>query len=93
VFTPPASAHILKVIVDVETAFDGSSPSLSVGVAGTASRYMATTQNDLATVGIYEVSPCYEEDGTPEAVIVTFSAGAGATAGSVRVSVEYANPG
>ncbi|MBA3684650.1 MAG: hypothetical protein H0W72_05350 [Planctomycetes bacterium] len=91
-FTPPALAHIKRVIIDVGTAFDAVAPSISVGVAGTTSRYMGTTDVDLATVGVYEVQPCYEEDGTPEPVIITFAAGTGGTVGSAIVTVEYANP-
>ena len=93
IFTPPASAHIQKVIVDVETVWDGTTPSMSVGIAGTVSQYMTTAQIDLTTIGIYEVEPMFEEDGTPDAIIVTFVAGAGHTTGTARVTVEYANPG
>ncbi|MEY2653570.1 MAG: hypothetical protein RLZZ524_598 [Pseudomonadota bacterium] len=91
ILTPPASCTIKRVTVEVETAFDGTAPNLSVGVSGTPARYMATTENDLKTLGIYEVMPEYEEDGTPEAIIVTFNADS-SSAGSCRVCVEYANP-
>lgn len=93
IFTPPASATIQKVIVDVETAFDATGPAnLSVGVSGALSQYMGSTDLDLTTVGIYEVQPLYEEDASPDEVIITFSAGSGGSAGSARVSVYYANP-
>ena len=92
-FTPPANAHIKKVIVDVEEAFNGTTPSMSVGVAGTTSRYMTTTEIDLTLVTVFEVTPMYEEDGTPEEIIVSFVPGAGHTTGIARVTVEYANPG
>lgn len=90
-FTPPANARIMKVLVDVETAFNGTAPTLSVGVAGGTSRYMGTTENLLKTAGLYEVSPMYEEDGTPDEVIVTFNMDS-SSEGSCRVSVTYANP-
>jgi len=89
-FTPPANAIIQTVICDVDTAFNGA-PSLSVGVAGDTGRYMAASENELTTTGVYETSPEYKEDGTPEAIIVTFAAG-GATQGSAEVTVIYANP-
>jgi hypothetical protein len=90
-FTPPANATIQSVLVDVETAFDGTAPSLSVGVSGETSRYMGTTDLDLKTVAIYEVTPSYEEDGTPEAVIITYSADS-SSEGSAIVYVTYSNP-
>lgn len=94
IFTPPANATLLRVIVDVDTAFDASGPTanLSVGIVGTTSKYMGATDNDLTAVGTYEVAPNYQEDGTPDVVIITFSAGAGGANGSANVMVEYANP-
>lgn len=91
VFTPPALARIGKIKVEVETAFNGTSPSLSVGVAGDTARYMGATDNDLKTTGIYELDAAYEEDASPEAVIITYSASS-SSAGSARVTVQYANP-
>lgn len=93
VFTPPANAHIMQVIVDVEETFDASGAQLSVGVSGETTRYMGATDNDLALAAVYEVSPNYEEDGTPEEVIITFTPGSGGTQGSALVKVIYANPG
>lgn len=92
VFTPPAYGHILNVIVDVEETFDASGVSMSVGVSGDTSRYMGATDVDLSIAAVYEVSPNYEEDDTPEAVIITFSAGSGGSQGSAKVKVVYANP-
>ncbi len=91
VFTPPADARIGKIKVEVETAFNGTAPTLSVGVAGSTARYMGATDSDLKTVGIYEVDAAYEEDGSPEAVIITYSADS-SSEGSARVSIQYANP-
>jgi hypothetical protein len=86
----PGGVTIQKVTVDVETAFDGA-PSLSVGVVGTTSKYMAATDIDLALVAIFEVSPMIEEAGAVSP-IVTYAAG-GATAGSARVTVQWVLPG
>lgn len=90
--TPPAFGRIIRVRVEIETAFDGVGAQLSVGVAGTPARYMAATDNELSNVANYEVASLYEEDGTPEQIIITFAAGTGATVGSARVTVTYANP-
>lgn len=92
VFTPPANSVIQKVFVTPTVAFNGT-PAMSVGVAGSTSRYMGTTDIDLtdAALPVYEVTPMYTEDASPEEVIVTLSAG-GASAGSCIVSIVYANP-
>lgn len=88
-FTKPDAATISKIRVIIDTAFDGT-PSMSVGIAGTASKYMASTQVDLtmAAATVFEVSP-----GLPAAaaedLIITYSAG-GATVGAARVEVDYA---
>lgn len=86
----PAGATIQKVIVEVETIFDGA-PSLSVGVTGTAAKYMAATDMDLAVAAIYEVEPMIEES-LSVSPIVTYAAG-GATVGQARVTVQWALPG
>ena len=91
VFTPPANATIQQIIVDVETVFDSAAPQLSVGVTGDTGRYMAAAENNLKVQASYETNPEYEEDGTPEEIIVTLVPDT-ATAGSARVTVVYANP-
>jgi hypothetical protein len=90
--TPPANARTLKIIVAVDTAFDGTSPQLSVGVTGTTSKYMAVTDNDLTTAAIYEVAPDIAEGGSPGLINIYFTAGGGGTTGAARVAVQYVNP-
>lgn len=92
IFTPPPNAFITFIIVDVEIVFNGASPTLEVGVAGTPDRYMDSLDNKLKIIAIYEVLAMYEEDGTPEPVIITYIP-SGSTAGQARVTVIYANPG
>lgn len=91
-FTLPANAvaHLIEVIID--TAFNGT-PSLSIGVSGTTSKYAGTTSFDLtAAAGTsFEVGPNLVADGTTNALIATYSAG-GASAGSARVIVRYSVP-
>src|SRR5690348_7384886 len=55
-FTLPANAVVLKCKVVVDTPFDGT-PSLSVGVSGTTSKYMGSTQVDLTAAAgtVFEV--------------------------------------
>jgi len=91
-FTLPANAIIKRIAVVIDTAFDGT-PSLSVGVSGTPSKYLASTQVDLTAVAgtVFEVDPGQAADASTEALIATYSAG-GATAGAARILVDYVIP-
>lgn len=91
-FTLPATAVVLKVEAIIDTAFNGT-PSMSVGISGTASKYMGSTSVDLtAAAGTsFEVSPNVTAAGGTEALIITYSAG-GASAGAARVLVYYCLP-
>lgn len=91
-FTKPANAVTLHIWAVVDTAFDGVSPTASIGITGTTSKYMSSTELDLTTLGTYEV---FRADvatvGGTENIIATLSAG-GSTAGSVRFLYEYVIP-
>lgn len=91
-FTLPANAVISDVAVVVDTPFNGA-PSLSVGITGTLSKYLASTQVDLtqAATTAFEVQPGLASVGTTEAIIFTYSAG-GASAGAGRILVSYSIP-
>ena len=91
-FTLPANAVVESVRVIIDTAFNGT-PSLSIGITGTTSKYMSSTQVDLTGVAttIYEVYPGKTSVGTTEALIATYSAGA-ASAGAARIEVDYVVP-
>lgn len=91
-FTLPASAVIEKIQVIIDTAFDGT-PSASVGISGTVSKYAASTDIDLTQVAgtVIELHPGVAAPGGTEALIITYSAGS-ATAGSARFLVFYAIP-
>lgn len=91
-FTLPANAIIEKIQVIIDTAFDGT-PSASVGISGTVSKYLASTDIDLTqTAGtVFEIHPGVAAPGGTEALIITYAAGS-ATAGSARFLVFYAIP-
>lgn len=90
-FTLPANAviHLVKVIVD--TAFNGTAPTLSIGITGTTSKYMGTSDIDLKTVGIYEADPGVVANGSSEALIATYAADT-SSAGAGRIEVSYSIP-
>lgn len=89
-FTLPANAVLDKVTVIVDTAFDGT-PSLTVGKSGSTSKYVGSTDVDLATAGGYVVHNTQAPAGSTEALIITYSQG-GATVGAARVIVDYSIP-
>jgi hypothetical protein len=91
-FTLPANAVIEKIQVIIDTAFDGA-PTASVGISGTVSKYLASTDIDLtqAATTVFEIHPGVTAPGGTEALIITYAAG-GATAGSARFLVFYAIP-
>lgn len=89
-FTTPASSKIKKVTVYVDTAFNGTAPTLSIGISGTISKYGSTGQVDLKTVGIYEWDPGVLAVGG-EALIGTYAADS-SSAGAARIEVDFGNP-
>lgn len=90
-FTLPANAQIDKVDVFIDTAFDGT-PSISVGVnGGSASKYVGSSDVNLAALGRYTVWNTEIPSGSTENLEITYSAGS-ATAGAGRVVVTYAIP-
>lgn len=88
-FTTGAADVVTKIQIIVDTAFDGT-PSVSIGISGTTSKYMAATAVDLTATGIYEVHPGLTAQGA-EALIATYSAGSAAQ-GAARILVYYATP-
>ena len=92
-FTLPANAVVEDVRVVVDTAFNGT-PSISIGIAGTTSKYMASNQVDLKDVvsaKVYEVYPGIAASGSAESLIATYSAGS-ATVGAARIEVDFVIP-
>lgn len=91
-FTLPANAIIQYMQVIIDTAFNGA-PSLSVGITGTTSKYLASTSVDLTAVAgtIFEVAPGVAAPGGAESLIATYAAG-GASAGAARIIVDYSIP-
>ena len=90
-FTLPANGVVDFVQVVVDTAFNGTAPTMSVGITGTVSKYMPTTALDLKTTGVYEWSPGLVADAGTNAIILTYVADS-STAGAARVLVHYSVP-
>ena len=91
-FNLPIGGVIDTVKVVVDTAFNGT-PTLSVGITGTLSKYLSATSVDLtaAATTVFEVTPGVPAPAAIEALLASFAAG-GATAGAARVLVSYSIP-
>lgn len=88
--TLPANNIISSIDVIVDSAFDGT-PTLSVGIAGTTSKYLSANSVDLTVTARYSVHPELAAAGASESIIITYAAG-GATQGSARLLIHYAEP-
>ena len=66
---------------------------MSIGISGTTSKYMGSTQVDLtaAAATVFEVEPGLAAVGATENLIATYSAGS-ASAGAARILVDYVIP-
>jgi hypothetical protein len=91
-FTLPANAQVIALDITIDTPFNGT-PSASVGIVGTLSKYLASNQIDLTEpAGVtFNVTPGVAPSATAESLIITYAAG-GATAGSARFLVTYTVP-
>lgn len=89
--TTGAADIIDHIDVIIDTAFNGT-PSASVGISGSTSKYFAATDLDLtAPAGtVFTVHPGLDAAGA-ESLIITYSAG-GASAGAARFIVFYGTP-
>jgi hypothetical protein len=86
--TAPAGKLIETVRIYITQAFNGTSPSLTIGDAGDTDRLMAAVQNNPAAIGMYESFPIHSYGGAT-AVNLYIVPGAGATTGAGLVVITY----
>lgn len=91
-YTHPANAIIEQVQVVIDTPFNGT-PTVSIGIAGTVSKYMGSGSIDLTQPAgtVFEVAPGLAAVGGAESLIATYAAG-GASAGAARILTTYVIP-
>lgn len=93
-YTAPANAveYLFQVIIDTPFA-GGTGATMSIGITGTVSKYVAAGQVDLTAAAgtIFEICPGVAASGSSENVILTYSAGS-ATSGAARVLGDYSVP-
>ena len=92
-FTKPANALVERVKVIIDTPFTGTTPTVSVGVAGTTSKYAAATHINLQSAAgtVFDIDYGLPATGGTEDLIATYAA-SGAAAGSARIQVIYTIP-
>lgn len=90
-FSTGAGDIIDEIEIVIDTPFNGA-PSLSIGIAGTTSKYASTTEIDLTQPAgtVLQLHPGLAAQGA-EALIATYVAG-GASAGAARILVHYGTP-
>lgn len=89
--TLSSTAVIDKIQIINDVPFNGT-PSASIGIAGSTSKYVAASDIDLAAPAgtVTEIHPGLPAPGAPENLIISFVSG-DATAGAARVLVYYAD--
>lgn len=88
-FSLPANGVITDIEVIVDEPWDGT-PSASIGVTGSASKFMASSEIDLTSAAgtVWHVKPAVPPEVGVQALEMAYSQG-GATAGAARVLVHY----
>ncbi len=92
-FSLPANAVVHKVQVILDTIFNGTNPTATVGTAGTPALFMGAQQNDLKGVAgdVYEATPAVAANASAQSLIITYSPDSAST-GSARFLVHYSIP-
>jgi len=91
-FGAAASGRFIdRVVVKVTTAFDGTTPAVSIGITGTLEKYAAEAEIDLTTLGTYSIDVANYESGS-EQILASFTAGGGAAAGIAEITLIQCLP-
>jgi len=93
-FTLPAGATLEKITMILITPFNGTAPTVSIGVnGGSSSKYATTTQTDLKDTAnsIWTVFYGGVPNGSTEALELYYVA-SGSSAGSANFYVYYSTP-
>lgn len=86
--TLPIGYGIKSILVNVTTPFNGTTPTLSIGISGTTDKYVATSDLDLTVMGAFPLELASNSATVQESVIGTFSSGS-STAGTAEITITY----
>lgn len=83
----PVDAVVNRVLINVSQAFNGTAPTVTVGVTGALAEVAASAEIDLATVGLYivDLRKSYVAN---EQLLMTYAADS-STAGAAQLEVFY----
>lgn len=83
----PVSSKLREIIINVITAWNGTTPTLDIGLSGDTSKFMANTEIDLKVSGIYSLKKEIALS-TNNQIIGTY-AQSGATQGQANITFIY----
>lgn len=90
IYTFDVNGTILAVGVSIDTAFDGTSPSIQLGIDGTADALMPAGSSDVAEQGHFDTTPDLHVTAGQQ-IVLSITPGSGASAGAGRIFVQF-NP-
>jgi len=87
VFTLPANCVVHRTAFVVTVAWDGSAPTVLLGVNADQDRYLGSGEVDLGTIGVYQDSSMWVQTGSHQ-VRPVFEHDS-STAGEAYIVMEY----
>lgn len=89
----PAGATVLRTLVAIETAFDGSAPALKAGDATTTDRFISGGAVTEATTGVYQQLNIGVNKITADTTaVIALTHTTAPTAGAALVIIEFVTP-
>lgn len=88
IYTATVDGTFTDVRMTIETDFDGTGPSVALGVTGDLDALLATNQSDPTEVGAYENAPDVHVSAGDQ-VIISITPGSGASQGAGRVFLVF----
>jgi hypothetical protein len=83
----PDQAEIMRVIVNVTQAFNGSAPTVTFGKTANNTLLSVAVEVDLTTIGLYIIDCYYRTSGSEQ--MVAYYTATSSTAGAATVTLEY----
>jgi hypothetical protein len=80
--------RISSIDVEIIEAFNGTSPTISVGVTGDEEKYVQVSENNPSEIGRYQICPVSIESEVDIDVKLYVTPGVGATAGSGIITIK-----
>lgn len=87
IHTLPAGKAVIRCVLDIENAFNGAAPAISIGTMASPEAIMPVIANLPAEAGQYETNPAVKFL-VPTALTLFIDPGAGASSGSGSVYLE-----